>query len=355
MKSLKNNGYFYAIFSAVLFGASTPVAKLLLGKIDPWLLAGLFYFGSGVGIAIILMVKHILSNKKITETSLKKSDWKWLAAATISGGIIGPVLLMSGLVTAGAANASLLLILEGVFTAVIAWIIFKEHTDKKLIFGVFLIVVGSVLLSFKSGNNPVSIKSFLLISAACLAWAIDNNLTRNISSANPLHIVAIKSTIAGITNIILAITIGTVIPIHFSMMVISAFVGFIGYGLSLILFVLALRYIGTARTGAYFSLAPFIGAVCAILFLHEPLTWQITVAGLLMGAGVWFHITEYHEHEHEHEALTHDHKHIHDEHHQHENSPDDQPGEPHSHRHTHAILKHTHFHYPDIHHRHRHK
>ena len=197
MNKIKNTGYYYAIFSAVLFGASTPIAKLLLGKIDPWLLAGLFYFGSGFGIAFILVIKHIFSNKKINEAALKKSDWKWLLAATIAGGIIGPVLLMSGLLTAGAANASLLLTLEGVFTAAIAWIIFKEHTDKKLIFGVILIIFGSVLLSFKSGNNAVSIKSFLLISAACFAWAIDNNLTRKISSANPLYIVAIKSTIAG--------------------------------------------------------------------------------------------------------------------------------------------------------------
>lgn len=354
MNKIKNTGYYYAIFSAILFGASTPIAKLLLGKIDPWLLAGLFYFGSGVGIAFILMVNHIFSNKKTNEAPLKKSDWKWLLAATISGGIIGPILLMSGLANAGAANVSLLLTLEAVFTAAIAWIIFKEHTDKKLIFGVILIISGSILLSFKSSNNSVSIKSFLLISGACFAWAIDNNLTRNISSANPLHIVAIKSTIAGITNIILAIAIGTVIPIHFSMIVISVFVGFIGYGLSLILFVLALRHIGTARTGTYFSLAPFIGAICAILFLHEPLTWQIMAAGLLMGAGLWFHITEYHEHEHEHESFIHDHKHTHDEHHQHEHSPDDPHGEPHSHRHTHAIVKHTHFHYPDIHHLHSH-
>jgi hypothetical protein len=137
-------------------------------------------------------------------------------------------------------------------------------------------------------------------------------------------------------------------------MLAAGVVGFLGYGVSLALFVLALRHLGTARTGAYFSTAPFVGAIVAVIALGEPVTVTLMAAAVLMAAGVWLHVTEHHEHEHVHEPLMHAHAHVHDEHHQHRHGPEDPPGEPHTHPHRHGGLRHTHPHVPDMHHQHRH-
>lgn len=355
MSTQKNTGYIFAIFSAFLFGASTPAAKYLLGQIDPWLLAGLLYLGSGLGLLFLLIIRYSLSSDISREAVLTWNDWKWLLGATLSGGIVAPILLMYALVETGAATTSLLLNLESVFTAFIAWTVFKEHTDLRLIFGVILIVMGSFILGWTPHLQIQNILSLLLVAGACLAWAIDNNLTRQISAANPFKIVAIKSTVAGLTNTTLALLLGAALPKSLYIPIVSAGIGFIGYGLSLVLFVFALRNIGTARTSAYFSLAPFIGAGFAIIFLGEPFSWQIALSTILMGWGVWLHLTEYHAHEHEHEALlNHSHRHVHDEHHLHEHLSTDPEGEPHSHLHAHTTLRHYHIHYPDINHRHRH-
>jgi drug/metabolite transporter (DMT)-like permease len=354
MSRFKGAWYLYAIVSAFLFGASTPAAKYLLGEIEPWLLAGIFYLGSGLGIICILVIQSLIKRQSMPEPDLNKRDWTFLLIATVFGGIIGPVLLMQGLVNSAAADVSLLLILESVFTFIIAWLIFKEHTNKQLILGVLLIIIGSIVLGFNT-DNDVNLESVTLIIGACLAWAIDNNITRNISASNPLKIVAFKSTVAGVTNISLAVLLGAAIPKDISVIFTSAVVGFLGYGFSLVLFVLSLRHIGTARTSAYFSISPFIGAACAVIFLGEPLTWQLITAGIFMGLGIWLHVTEQHDHWHEHEYLIHDHQHVHDEHHQHTHKESDPSSEPHSHMHEHMPLAHAHFHYPDIHHRHEHK
>ena len=186
---------------------------------------------------------------------------------------------------------------------------------------------------------------------ACLAWGIDNNLTRKLSSADPVVIALIKGVVAGATNLLLALLIGARLP---SVGVTGAalVVGFLGVGVSLVLFVLALRDLGAARTGAYFSLAPFLGAAIAIILLNEPVTPQLVVAGVLMAFGLWLHLTERHGHEHQHEALEHEHRHVHDEHHRH--AHEGAVTEPHSHWHRHEALRHRHGHYPDIHHRHEH-
>lgn len=347
-------GYLYAILAAILFGLSTPAAKYLLGEISPWLLAGLLYLGSGLGLSIVIALRY-LSQKIYAETPLKKQMWGWLLGATFSGGIIGPVLLMLGLTRISASTASLLLNFESVFTALIAWSIVKEHTDYKLILGMILIVAGGLILAWNGHFYFENLLGSLYIGGACLAWAIDNNLTRFISSMDPLKIVAIKSLGAGITNCALSMLFGAAIPDKIVLLTLGGVVGFIGYGISLICFILGLRHIGTARTSAAFSLAPFIGAAASILFLRDPLSWQLIMAGILMGLGIWLHLREEHSHEHQHESLTHEHKHYHDEHHQHSHQPQDPVGEPHSHLHTHPPLLHTHPHYPDFHHCHTHK
>lgn len=338
-----------ALGAAFLFGGSTPFAKQLVGDISPLLLAGLLYLGSGLGLGLSKLIRD-----KNWHSGLSKNEWEWLLGAIFFGGILAPILLMTGLTQTNAATASLLLNLEAVLTAVLAWIFFKEHTDKRIVFGMFLIVAGGVLLSLSKQTALGNWAGSITIAAACLCWAIDNNLTRKISSSDSLFIASSKGLTSGIVNISLALIIGLQFPTWYKINY-ALLVGFLGYGVSLVLFVLALRGLGTARTGAYFSTAPFIGAAIAIIFFHEPTTITFWIAALLMGIGVWIHLTENHEHTHTHEALYHNHAHIHDEHHQHTHDFPWDGKEPHSHPHQHEPIEHAHQHYPDIHHRHKHK
>lgn len=349
----KNLGFLYAILAAVLFGASTPAAKLLLVRIDPWLLAGLLYLGSAMGLIIIFFIQTFSKRATIKEASLKYKDWGWLSGAVLLGGIIGPVFLMMGLTQTSAASTSLLLNLESVFTAFVAWFAFKEHTDRKIVLGMFLTVVGSFVLTWKGNLQNQNLLGPVLIAIACFCWAVDNNFTRKISASNPLQIAMIKCLISGLTNTVLAFAWGAMFP-NYYMILSAGIVGLVGYGLSLLFFILGLRHIGTARTGAYFSLAPFVGAGIAIIFLREPISIQLVIASIFMGIGIWLHLTEHHFHEHQHEKLEHEHRHIHDEHHQHEHKPGDPVGEPHTHFHIHESLIHSHPHFPDTHHRHKH-
>jgi drug/metabolite transporter (DMT)-like permease len=260
---------------------------------------------------------------------------------------------MTGLSVTDAASASLLLTLEGVATALIAWFIFRENFDARVATGMGCLVAGALVLSWTGRPTLIGLLGPLAIVGACAAWGLDNNLTRKVSLSDPLQIVQIKGLVAGPFMLALGLLAGDSLP-RLTVALIAGAVGFIGYGVSLALFVLALRQLGAARTGAYFSTAPFLGALAAILFLREPITVQLVVAGLLMGAGVWLHLTEDHEHEHEHEPMEHSHPHVHDAHHQHEHLPGDPPGEPHTHPHRHLRMRHRHAHVPDMHHLHRH-
>lgn len=343
-----------ALLSAALFGVSTPAAKALLGTIHPAVLAGLLYCGAGLGIAIVRRIgRSVVSNGGQAEAQLGSRDWPWLGGAIVAGGIAGPILLMVGLERTEAAAASLLLTLEGVATALLAWFVFKESFDRRIAIGMVCLVAGAVVLSWSGTPTIAGLIGPLAIVFACIAWGIDNNLTRKVSLADPLQIVELKGLIAGPVNLALGLWAGGSIPAPSSLLL-SGIVGFLGYGVSLALFVMALRDLGTARTGAYFSTAPFIGAVVAVIFLQEPITLQMLAAGLLMSLGVWLHLTETHEHEHDHETLEHEHRHVHDEHHRHEHLPGASPDEPHSHAHRHVRLRHKHPHTPDMHHPHRH-
>ena len=345
-------GVSFAMLAAVLFGASTPFARILLAKTEPVLLAGLLYLGSGIGLAIWSGLRS-RSRGSSGEAKLRGADLPWLAGAIIAGGIIGPVLLMVGLAITAASSASLLLNLEGVFTAVLAWFVFKENFDRRIALGMAAITLGGLVLSW-GGRLEVGVPwGALAISGACLAWGIDNNLTRRVSAGSPVQIAAIKGLVAGTVNFTIALAMGAHVP-AFLTVTMAALLGFFGYGVSLTLFVLALRHIGTARTGAYFSLAPFVGALISVLILRDSLTLQFLIAAVLMGIGVWLHLTERHAHEHQHEGIEHDHRHVHDEHHQHEHDDGIPLDEPHSHPHRHERMVHSHHHYPDIHHRHAH-
>jgi drug/metabolite transporter (DMT)-like permease len=260
---------------------------------------------------------------------------------------------MFGLAQTEATTASLLLTLEGAATALLAWFVFGEHVNARVAFGMASLVAGALVLSWTGQPTLTGLIGPLAIVAACVAWGLDNNLTRKVSLADPLQIVELKGLIAGPVNLAVGLIAGAGLPTPASA-VFAAAIGFLGYGVSLALFVLALRSLGAARTGAYFSTAPFIGAVAAIGFLHEPPTPQLGIAGFLMALGVWLHLTEQHSHEHDHEAMSHTHAHVHDEHHQHSHGPSDPPGEPHSHPHDHASMRHRHAHAPDMHHTHQH-
>jgi drug/metabolite transporter (DMT)-like permease len=344
-------GILLALLSAALFGASTPLAKLLLGTVDPWLMAGLLYLGAGVGLAVLHLWRGTRRLHAV-EAPLRRSDIPWLALVILTGGILGPLLLMFGLAGTDAAGASLLLNLEGLATVSIAWIVFRENVDRRLLLGAFAIIVGAGVLSWQ---QRASVQwGALLIAGACLCWGTDNNLTRRLSSSDPVQIAMLKGLVAGVVNLVLALVNGATLPSAGTTVAVGI-VGFFGYGVSLALFVLGLRYLGTARTGAYFSLAPFVGAVLSVIILHEPLSLQLLVAGCLMGFGLWLHLSERHDHEHVHGSTEHAHRHRHDEHHRHEHGPDVPPGEPHTHWHRHAPLVHRHPHYPDLHHRHGHR
>ena len=344
----------YALLSALLFGLATPAAKALVGLADPALLAGLLYCGAGLGAAVFRRAARLMSPPGgATEAALGRAELPWLAGAIVAGGIVGPLLLMFGLTLTEAGTASLMLTLEGVATALMAWFIFHENFDRRIALGMACLVAGALVLSWSGQPTLSSLVGPAAIVGACVAWGLDNNLTRKVSLADPLQIVELKGLIAGPCNVVLGLWMGGALP-DAGAIALAGVVGMLGYGASLALFVVALRHLGTARTGAYFSTAPFFGAAVAVLALGEPLTAQLLVAAGLMAIGVWLHITEHHEHFHVHDPIAHDHAHTHDEHHQHEHGPLDPLGEPHTHSHRHAPLAHAHHHMPDEHHRHRH-
>jgi drug/metabolite transporter (DMT)-like permease len=346
-----NNTYvIHALLAAALFGASTPFAKLLVGEMSPWLLAGLLYLGSGLGLAALRLVR----DRGWTPSGLVKGEWPWLLGAILFGGVAGPLALMFGLTRTSGSTASLLLNLEAVLTAVIAWVVFKENADRRIVLGMLAIVAGGVVLSW-SGTDAASNDWLgpLAIVLACLCWAIDNNLTRRVSASDALFIASTKGAVAGSVNVTLAFALGAGLPAGPTLLG-TLTVGLLGYGISLVLFVLALRGLGTARTGAYFSTAPFIGAAVSLVLLGESTSAAFWLAAALMAWGVWLHLTEHHEHEHVHEPMEHSHRHVHDEHHQHEHDFPWAGDEPHEHWHRHEALVHKHPHFPDIHHRHSH-
>lgn len=345
-----NRNVLYALGAAALFGASTPFAKRLTGDMPPVLLAGLLYLGSGLGLTLARLVR----DGGCKPAGLPQNGWPWLLGAIFFGGVIGPVALMFGLVSTSGSSASLLLNLEAVLTAVIAWLVFKENADRRIVLGMLAIVAGGVALGWPADTSAsVSLMGPVWVSLACLCWAIDNNLTRKVSASDALFIAGLKGLVAGTVNTALAIGMGASWP-KLTTLVATMLVGLVGYGISLVLFVLALRGLGSARTGAYFSTAPFIGAAVALLVFSETTSVAFWLAAVLMALGVWLHLTEHHAHDHLHQELVHEHEHSHDEHHQHAHESGGDEASQHSHLHTHVSMKHNHPHYPDIHHRHVH-
>jgi drug/metabolite transporter (DMT)-like permease len=336
--ALREPGVRAALASAALFGAAAPLAQLLLEGTSPWMLAALLYLGAGVGLAGYRLAT------RAPAVRLPRGDIPWLAGAITAGGIVAPVLLMAGLTAMPASSASLLLTAEGAFTAVLAWVVFRENVDRRVGLGFAAILAGVVLLAWPSGDVAgTALWPALAVLGACLLWAIDNNLTRKVSLNDATWLAALKGCVAGSVNLALALLLGSTLP-SVGVAAAAGALGLVSYGVSLVLFVLALRHLGTARTGAYFSVAPFLGA-CLAVALGDPVTWQLLAAGALMAAGIWLHLTEQHEHTHRHPALVHRHTFVADAHHDVAADSD---------LHSHPATEHSHRHYPDAHHQHPH-
>ena len=344
-----------ALGSAFLFGVGAPLSKWLLVDVSPWILAGLLYLGSGVGLAIYRGLRGA------ARPQLMPGELKWLVAAVACGGAVAPVLLMWGLAAMPASHAALLLNAEAVLTAVLAWGVFKENFDTRIAVGMAAIVVGALLLCWPAGSGAnlpaASVWPALAVVLACFFWAIDNNFTRKVALSDASWIACVKGLAAGVSNLALAFSLGAALP-GVGTVVSAMGVGLLAYGVSLALFVVALRDLGTSRAGAYFSTAPFVGALLSVLFLAEPVTWQLLAAAAFMAFGLCLHLTEHHAHAHQHGLLEHEHRHIHsaqgggDGHHAHSHVPAFMGA--HSHHHRHELLNHSHAHYPDAHHRHEH-
>ena len=348
---MNHSAVLLAIGSAVLFGLAAPVAKFLLETSDPWVLAGILYCGAGLGLLGVHVALRGIGS--LAEARLTRRELPWLAAAVLCGGVLGPGLLLLGLARVGASAASLLLTLEGVLTALLAWFVFKENFDRRIALGMLSIVAGAIALNWQPQAPANDLIGPAAIVGACLAWALDNNLTRKVSLSDPVQIAMIKGLVAGPVSLGIGYLLGGALP-PLATVGLGALTGFLGYGVSLVLFVLALRHLGTARTGAYFSIAPFVGAVVSIPLFGEAITVQLLLAGALMAFGVWLHLSERHEHVHEHLEFAHEHRHAHDDHHDHAHDGPVDPGQAHSHAHVHAPLRHSHPHTPDSHPRHVH-
>jgi drug/metabolite transporter (DMT)-like permease len=346
------SGYVYAALAAVLFGASTPAAKILLGATPPELLAGLLYLGSGCGLLLLWMLRRRSGRR--SESPLKRRDLPWLSGSIVLGGIAAPLLLLHGLQRTDASSASLLLNVESVATGVIAWSFFKEHAHRNAVLGMCAIVAGAVVLSWNGGVDLRSWIGPLLIVLACIGWGLDNNFTARISANDPVQIAMVKGLTAGSVNTILAVSVQHQYLLSAQLTLAAAIVGFLGYGSSIVLYIVSLRHVGAARTGAIFATAPFVGAAIALMLGNGSLDVRLAAAAVCMGVGVVLHLTEQHAHEHTHEYLEHEHPHRHDEHHQHAHEPGQDMREPHCHPHVHEVMTHAHPHLPDIHHRHSH-
>lgn len=336
-----------ALLSAALFGISPVLAKALIGGMSPVLMAGILYLSSGVSLLGWHPKKSFLEIRDLKV----QSKWK-LFGATIVGGIIAPLFLTFGISRGSAFEVSLLLNLETVATTVIAALIFKEHVSRRLWVGKILLVSGAILLAIRPDAENVFSSASLLVLGACLFWGLDNNLTRDLEELSPSVLAGTKGLIAGLFNVTLAVLMGQG-RATLSQVIGSSLLGAVSYGASLVLFVLALRRLGSSRTSTYFAVGPFIGMLAAVAFLGErpsPIQW---LSSVFMALGILVLIRERHEHEHIHEEMTHSHGHIHDLHHEHEHNGTE-GAEPHEHVHTHKPLVHTHVHLPDIHHRHGH-
>jgi drug/metabolite transporter (DMT)-like permease len=340
------------LFAALLFGASAPLAKLLLGDVEPIPLAAFLYLGSGLGLLGKKIFQYFNRQGVPSEAQIKQSDYLWLAGAILAGGVAAPIVLLISLKNTPASTASLLLCFEGVATTLIAYFAFKESISRNAWWAIVLITLASIFLSIDLTAEWGFSLGALGIIAACILWGLDNNFTRNISSKDPLIIVTIKGLGAGSFSLGLAMFLGIKLP-GWGTVLSAMLLGSLSYGLSIVLFIHAMRGLGAARTSALFGAAPVSGMILSMILFQEMPSWLFLVAIPIMLLGTLLLVNEQHEHHHVHETITHEHSHKHDDdHHQHCHDCDE--ALKHSHPHQHDELAHSHHHLPDLNHRHIH-
>lgn len=344
-----------AILAASLFGASAPVAKLLLGQIEPVVLAAFLYLGSGLGLLIFRGLQRMWLNCKDAEARISLTDIPWIIGAILTGGVLAPIILMFGLRNTPASTASLLLNFEGVATALIAYLVFKEAVGKRIWLAVASITTASIIISWNtSGGWGFSFGATGVIGA-CILWGMDNNFTRNISAKDPLVTVTIKGLVAGSFSLILALLLHNNFP-NFKVILLAMLFGCFSYGLSIILFILAMRNLGAARTSALFGTAPFVGVLLSFALFRDLPGIPFYVALPFMVIGAILLLSEEHTHNHCHDMIRHEHRHSHEDNHHTRGHPGELVlvNKWHSHFHIHEAIEHCHHHTPDIHHWHDH-
>jgi drug/metabolite transporter (DMT)-like permease len=341
-----------ALLSATLFGISTPLSKILVGDISPVFLVSFLYFGTALGMFVLGRIQKFRQRPLSGEAGVRIRDAPWLLVAILAGGVIAPILLMSSLEITPAATASLLLNFEAVATVIIAFIFFRESVGVRIWIALGIITFASILLAWNPNAALGLSIGAIGILFACFFWGVDNNATRNISGKDPITIVAFKGFFAGCVALVLAVVGHNAIP-GITVILAAMVLGFLCYGVSMILFIRALRDLGAARTGAYYSIAPFIGASFSFLIFGVSPDLQLGISFGLMALGALVLTTERHAHLHHHVPFEHEHLHHHpEEHHQHIHEGETRVADEHSHPHVHESLDHDHPHSPDIHHRH---
>ena len=339
-------GGLLALLAAALFGLSTPLVQHFGHGLGAFTTAALLYAGAA---GVALLMRHPPER----EASLRRSDLPRMLAMAGFGAVIGPVALAWGLQRTSGSSASLMLTLEALFTAVLAWRMYGETMDKRVGAAMLFLLAGGVALVLEQGlAGDTPLWGLLAVLAATAAWGVDNTLSRGVAERDPGQVVLVKSCLGACATAVLAYVLVEPLP---GFMATGALlvIGATGYGLSLRLYLLAQRAFGAGRTGSVFAFAPFIGALGAFAFGSRTGTWMLAVGGVLMLVGVVLHLLESHGHAHEHEVLEHEHAHSHDDGH-HLHTHDVMPAGQHSHWHRHEAQRHEHPHVPDAHHLHSH-
>jgi drug/metabolite transporter (DMT)-like permease len=346
--------YFYALLSAFFFAISVPLGKILLNQIDPLQLSALTYLGAGIGLSLYLLFTKITVKKTSKEAPLEKKDIPFIIGFVISGGILAPILLFKGLALAPASMAAIALNFELIFTALIAYLFFREHGSIKLLLAVIFVILGACTLLFDFEKFVFSFNwGIVLVVAASFMWALDNNFTAKVSIKNPISIAATKGLAGGLVNLIFVFYI-VGFDLNFKLILMGLSLGFVSYGISLVLLIHSMRYLGASRAGILFGANPFMAAFLSIIILKEALTYQFVFSAVIMAVGIIFILSEKHKHKHHHKYLHHSHRHEHDGHHEHEHDGETDLSDTHSHEHVHNQAEHSHEHLPDAHHKHEH-
>lgn len=339
-------GGLLALLAAALFGLSTPLVQHFGYGLGAFTTASLLYAGAAV---IALVMRHPPER----EAALRRSDFPRIAAMAAFGAVIGPVALAWGLQRTSGSSASLMLTLEALFTALLAWRLYGETMDKRVGAAMLFLLAGGMALVLEQGlAGDTQLAGLLAVLIATAAWGVDNTLSRGVADRDPGQVVLAKASLGAIATIGLAVLFNEPMPGLVAACALLA-IGATGYGLSLRLYLLAQREFGAGRTGSVFAFAPFIGALGAFALGSRSGTWMLVAGGVLMLIGVVLHLFESHGHEHEHEYLEHEHAHSHDDGH-HLHTHENMPAGQHSHVHRHEPLRHVHPHVPDAHHLHSH-